>query len=220
MKKIRGGLFIVFEGGEGSGKSTHAELLAETWRNRGYDVLLTKEPGGEEEICMPIRKMLLFGGHLSPEAELMLYIADRLVHVNRVIKPALVENKIVICDRFDASTYAYQVAGGNVSVEDFEKLNNIAKDGVKPHLYVWCDVSPEFGLSRNSKLLKNNRMEEKGIEYHKKVYAGYGHFFENYERIYLKMDTETRSVLEVSRGIEKVACNFLGERGVIHEDEQ
>ena len=176
-------LFLVFEGGEGSGKSTQAKLLARYLESCGYPVLLTKEPGGNDELCGEIRKILLdprHAGQINRETEFMLFEADRAQHVQRVIDPALADGKIVICDRYEASTYAYQCGGRNVcGSRDFELINGLATQGLRPDFTFWLDIDPEIGLRRNVEAKKRDRLEMEAVDFHQHVRNGYEYYFHN-----------------------------------------
>lgn len=176
------GAFIVFEGGEGSGKSTQARLLAEYLSSQNYPVLWTREPGGDSGICQDIRGILLnseYKGKMSFRAELLLFEADRAQHVYKVIKPAREDKKIVLCDRYDVATYAYQCGARNVcDVELFLTINDFATGGLKPDFIFWIDVPPEIGLKRNVDIKKSDRFEMEKIEFHQKVREGYKDYFE------------------------------------------
>lgn len=179
------GLFLVFEGGEGSGKSTQAKKLKEYLEKLGHSVLLTKEPGGDDELCGEIRKILLdprHAGKVNRQTEFMLFEADRAQHVNRVIDPALADGKIVICDRYEASTYAYQCGGSNVcGARDFELINGLATQGLRPDFTFWLDIDPEIGLRRNVEAKKRDRLEMETIDFHQHVQKGYVYYFDNME---------------------------------------
>ncbi len=171
------GLFVVFEGGEGSGKTTQAKLLIEALEKDGRQVFLTKEPGGDEGICRDIRTLLLnpaYSGKMSAWAELLLFEADRAQHVEKVILPALEEGKVVISDRYEAATYAYQCAGRGVcSSGQYVDLNDRVTGGLKPDFTFWIDVNPELGLKRNVDAKKRDRFEMEDISFHHKVRKGY-----------------------------------------------
>lgn len=144
------GLFITFEGGEGAGKSTQARRLKDYLESRGREVVLTREPGGTPE-AEKIRDLLVQrdGGNWTPLAECLLFFAARQMHVETLIKPALREGKIVICDRFTDSTRAYQSFGHGFSLETIEKLNQVALDGFSPDLTFILDLPVETGLQRS-----------------------------------------------------------------------
>ncbi len=174
-------MFITFEGIEGCGKSTQAELLADYLGGRGYGVLLTREPGGSELGCR-VRSMLLSrdSTELSSEAELFLYLADRAQHVQQIIRPALELGKIVISDRYVDSTLAYQGYGRGMDLDTLHGLNRVAISGTWPGITFLLDLSPELGLSRarkrNQDLDKTRaegRFEAEQLEFHTRVRQGY-----------------------------------------------
>ncbi|MFA4646035.1 dTMP kinase [Pyrococcus kukulkanii] len=142
------GLFIVFEGIDGSGKSTQARLLAEWFKEKGYDVLLTKEPTdtslGEFIRKVVVHGSLIDGSKLSYEAEALLFAADRAEHVRKIIKPALDEGKVVICDRYFYSSLAYQWARG-LDLEWLMKINEFA---IRPDLAILLDLPTKESLRR------------------------------------------------------------------------
>ncbi len=172
--KLKKGIFIVFEGPEGSGKSTHCNMLKKYLENKGYEVILTREPGGTK-VAEHVRKIIL-----SPETkisaltELLLYESARAQHVAEVIKPNLKENKIVISDRFADASIAYQGYGRGLSIPMIQKLNKIATMGIKPDLTILLDIHPEEGLKRvKATRNKFDRLEQEDIEFHKKIRLGY-----------------------------------------------
>lgn len=177
-KKYNSGLFIVFEGGEGSGKTTQVRLLSEWLTARGHDVLVTKQPGGDESVCKQIRSLVLdpqYFGQISLRTELLLFMADKAQHLDYVIKPALAQGKIVISDRYVASTYAYQVvARESCTREEFRTLLQYATHGFEPHLTIWLDVDPALGMARNSAVPSQQlRFEKESLDFHVRVHEGY-----------------------------------------------
>ncbi|OGY62278.1 MAG: dTMP kinase [Candidatus Harrisonbacteria bacterium RIFCSPHIGHO2_01_FULL_44_13] len=188
----KNGLFIVFEGGEGSGKTTLSKWLYEWLSNQGYYALWTKEPGGDQAVCDKIRKILLDPAHkgvMSPRAELPLFEADRAQHVDSVIKPALSEGKIVVCDRFSASTFAYQCFARKVCrTDDFDGWDAFATNRLYPDLTFWIDIDPELGMSRNAQDGKHDRFELEDLEFHKRVREGFEIFFRDYPWDWEKLD--------------------------------
>jgi len=171
MKK---GLFITFEGPEGSGKTTHIALLATYLRSKGGRVLVTREPGGTN-LAAGIRKLLLDGGEgLSPMAELFLYEADRAQHVHETLLPALRKGTLVLCDRYTDSTLAYQGFGRGLNRKAINTLNAIAAGGLKPHHTILLDVPVKRGL-RQAKRKKNHhdRLERAGLAFHQRVRDGF-----------------------------------------------
>jgi dTMP kinase len=143
------GNFITFEGGEGAGKSTQAALLQKRLRERGVDVLLTREPGGSPR-AEEIRKVLLSGAAKSygPLAEALLFYVARDSHLELTIRPALARGQWVICDRFFDSTRAYQGAASGVSIASLDALERIVVGPTRPHLTLVLDLPPEEGLRR------------------------------------------------------------------------
>ena len=154
-------MLITFEGIEGSGKSTQAELLEANLRRRGLDPLLSKEPGGSA-LGGQLRRILLDTAttDLTEEAELFLYLADRAQHVAQVLDPALSRGRVVIVDRYTDSTQAYQGRGRGVHPEAIPELNRIASRGVEPDLTFVLDVEARTGLERARGRNAANRAEE------------------------------------------------------------
>lgn len=174
MKK---GLFITIEGAEGSGKSSVARLLHAYYTERGLDVVLTKEPGGVD-IAEQIRGVILNKGNVKMDSytELLLYIAARRQHLVEKVIPALEEGKVVICDRFIDSTYAYQGFGRGIDLRIIESLNAIATDSkhYPVDLTVLLDVIPEVGLARiNKNGRETNRLDVESLAFHERVRKGY-----------------------------------------------
>ncbi|GAB3159929.1 dTMP kinase [Microbispora hainanensis] len=162
------GLFIAFEGGEGSGKTTQSRLLAIWLRDQGFDVVQTREPGSTK-VGMRLRAILLDAAHqgLSPRAEAMLYAADRAEHVEKVIRPALRRGSTVISDRYVDSSLAYQGAGRSLDQEDVARINRWATGGLVPDLTVLIDVPPAVGLRRMAS--PADRIEAEPLEFHERV---------------------------------------------------
>lgn len=161
------GLFVVFEGGEGAGKSTQVAALAEALRDAGREVVVTFEPG-DSYAGASIRRLLLdpATGELSPRAEALLYAADKAQHVDEVIAPALARGATVICDRYVDSTLAYQGAGRALAVEDLERLSTWATRGLRPDLTVLLDADPARTLAG---IASKDRIEGAGEPFHVRV---------------------------------------------------
>jgi len=143
------GVFVCFEGGEGSGKSTQARRLSERLASEGYAVRLTHEPG-DTPVGQEMRRIVLSPetGALSPRTEALLYIADKAEHVDTVVQPALDRGEVVITDRYVDSTLAYQGAGRDLAVADLEQVARWATHGLRPNLTIVLDLAQEHGLSR------------------------------------------------------------------------
>ena len=165
------GLFITFEGGDGCGKTTQINLLDEYLQSKGYKTLLTREPGSKG-LGVKVREILLnYDGDVSPVCESFLFLADRAQNVDCIIKPALEEGTIVICDRHTDSSVAYQGYGRGLDIDRINMLNNIATSGLKPDLTIVLDVDVETSQARVG--AQKDRMESAGIEFFERVRQGY-----------------------------------------------
>lgn len=176
-------LFISFEGGEGGGKTTQINRLAESLTALGHKVITTREPGGTEE-GDKIRDFIVQreGGDWSPMAEALLLMAARVMHVDRVVKPALDEGKIVITDRFSDSTVAYQGYGRGMDLKEIDKLSQAVIGDLKPDITFILDIAPKEGLERSERRLASeqlgvdqteDRFERLEIEFHDKIRQGF-----------------------------------------------
>lgn len=171
------GHFITFEGGEGSGKSTHARRLAERLRQLGLDVVLTREPGGSPGAEI-IRHVLLSGAAkpLGAETEAILFAAARDDHVRTVIRPALVSGKWVVCDRFIDSTRVYQGVLGGVDEKLIRSLERVTVGAAMPDLTFVIDVPARVGLARAKRRRGENmadRFESEAVEFHETLRQAY-----------------------------------------------
>ncbi|MET7715859.1 dTMP kinase [Streptomyces sp. NPDC005407] len=166
------GFFIAIEGGDGAGKSTQVEALAEWIRAKGHEVVVTREPGATP-IGKRLRSILLdvSSEGLSNRAEALLYAADRAEHVSSVVRPALERGAIVISDRYIDSSVAYQGAGRDLSPTEIARISRWATDGLVPHLTVLLDVSPETARERFTEA--PDRLESEPAEFHQRVRAGF-----------------------------------------------
>lgn len=167
-------MFITFEGGEGSGKSTQAKLLAEHFKKSGKEVILTREPGGTE-LAEQIRNLLLGNKEINdPMTELLLLTAARKNHIQNLILPALNEGKIVISDRFLDSTIVYQGYVKKLDIEKIEKISQIAFDGFSPDITFLIDIDPVIGKERIAKnRTETNHYDQKSIDFHTKIREAY-----------------------------------------------
>lgn len=161
------GAFIVFEGGEGAGKSTQAEALVGFLRSRGRAVTSTREPGGTPA-AEAMRAIVLDPANegLDARAEALLFAAARGDHATRVIRPALEQGHVVVCDRFMDSSIAYQGAGRELGADAIGDLSMWATGGLRPDLTVLLDVDPELGLAR---VTRPDRLEAEPLEWHRRV---------------------------------------------------
>ncbi len=165
------GLFLTFEGADGCGKTTQLRLLDEYLRGKGYETLITREPGGKG-LGEKIRALLLnYDGEVSSRCESFLFLADRAQNIDCIVKPALEKGVIVLCDRHTDSSVAYQGYGRGLDVDGIKSLNDIATGGLKPDLTLVFDVDVETSMSRVGN--EKDRMESAGMEFFERVRAGY-----------------------------------------------
>jgi dTMP kinase len=169
------GRFIVFEGGEGAGKSTQLKLLAAGLRELGLEVVTTREPGGSPG-AEALRDLLVRGdaARWSPVSELLMMYAARSNHLETLIRPALARGAWVICDRFADSSRAYQGAGGGVAPDFIEAIDAYVVDGTQPDLVLVMDMPPQTGLARaEARGDEDNRFESKGMAFHMRLREGF-----------------------------------------------
>jgi dTMP kinase len=170
----RKSLFITFEGGEGAGKTTLIESLSRYLSDLGFEVLKTREPGGTK-IGEQVRTLLLEKREdlLSPHAELSLFLASRAQHIFQIIKPALEENKMVLCDRFNDSSIAYQGIARGLGKTEVANACAFISQGLNPDLTFYLDIDPSIGLSRVKRSRIQDRIEAEGLEFHQKIRNAY-----------------------------------------------
>ena len=168
------GKFITFEGCEGVGKSTQLRLIREYLEKTNQNVVFTREPGGTK-ISEKIREIILDGGNKeeTPETEALLYAAARAQLVSELIIPAAESGKIVVCDRYIDSSVAYQGYGRGLGKEFIDDINSFAIKNRMPDVTLFFDIPPERAFERKGGADKNDRMEQSGLSFHKKVYEGY-----------------------------------------------
>jgi len=210
------GVFVVFEGGEGAGKSTQVTALADALRAEGRDVVVTREPGATE-VGRRIRAMVLEGGDdLSPRAEALLYAADRAHHVATVVRPALARGAVVISDRYVDSSLAYQGAGRTLPVEEVSWLSSWATGGLKPDLVVLLDIDPAVGLRRvASRGAGADRLESESVAFHERVRYAFLDLAAADPRRYLVLDA-TQPAEEIALTVFDRVTPMLGDDGPDH----
>lgn len=192
-------MFITFEGGEGTGKTTQINILKKYLEDQGLEVIITREPGGV--ISAENIRAVIFDNEIDPITETMLYAAARREHYIKKIKPALDAGKIVICDRFIDSSIVYQGIVRGVGVDLVENINKYAINNVEPDLTIFFDLDPEIGLKRVS--LRNeqmNRFDKESLDFHLKVRKGY------------KLLSKTRNrfvLIDASKSIEDVTKQII-----------
>jgi dTMP kinase len=200
------GIFISFEGGEGSGKSTQSKLLAEWFENEGQTVLLTREPGGTT-LGKNLRKILLDNatGEIAPRSEALLYAADRAHHVFTLIRPALERGEVVITDRYFDSSIAYQGAGRVLSSGEVARINRWATESLFPTLTIILDQPADIGLSR----IKNaDRLESESIDFHNRVRQEYLQLAGLDPERYLVIDAQ-KPIIEIHQEITSRVSSLL-----------
>ncbi|MCX7884064.1 MAG: dTMP kinase [Caloramator sp.] len=179
------GLFITFEGPDGSGKTTQINLLNNYLTKCGYDVILTREPGGTK-ISEKIREVILNPENkgMSPICEALLYAAARAQHVYEVIIPALNSGKIVICDRFTDSSVVYQGYARGLGEDLVENINHYATLGIEPNITFLLNLPAEIGIKRKKESKTLDRLEQESIIFHEKVCEGYNRLKNRHKRIF------------------------------------
>jgi dTMP kinase len=193
------GLFISFEGTEGSGKSTLVKTLSQQLKELGFSVICTREPGGSPS-AEKIRSFLL-QQTMEPWTELFLIQAARAEHMAKTILPALRQGQIVLCDRFTDSTLAYQAQARGLPWKQVQWVNRIASQGVQPHLVVFLDIDPKIGLLRAK---DRNRFEAEGVEFQKQVRTGFLKARRERPKNWLTLKVEKSSPQQLAQCILKV----------------
>ncbi len=195
-------MFITLEGPDGSGKTTQARLLAEWLREQGYEVILTREPGGTD-IGDQIRQVLHDPRNTAMDArtEILLYSASRAQHVAQFIRPALAAGKIVISDRYADSTLAYQGYGRRLDLGMLWTITHFATGGLAPDLTLYLDISAQEGLQRRQMGGGEwNRLDAEALEFHQRVRGGYLELVEQ--------EPERWEVIDAARSVEEVQAKI------------
>lgn len=199
---MRNGVFITFEGPDGSGKTTISKYVSEELSRLGYDVVYSREPGGID-IAEQIRDVILDPKNtaMDPKTEALLYAASRRQHFVEKIKPALEQGKIVICDRFVESSLAYQGYGRRIGIDEIYRINEFAIEGWLPDATLFLDVSPEVGLSRLENRINKDRLDQETADFHRRVYEGYQEVLRRYSyRI---------NIIDASKDVDEVKADAL-----------
>ncbi len=193
-------MFITFEGPDGSGKSTIIKKVYEKLTNDGFDIVLTREPGGTP-IAEKIRDIILDNSNVALDArtEALLYAASRRQHLVEKIRPALKEGKIVLCDRFLDSSLAYQGGGRNLGVQNVLNINLFATENTYPDLTLFFDIDPELGLKRVSQDKKRvaDRLDNENENFHEKVYSTFKEIVNTNSQRIITIDA-SKSIEEVT----------------------
>jgi len=219
MRKNKG-LFITFEGPEGSGKTTQSLLLFNYLQSKGYNCIHTREPGGTT-IAESLRQILLNPStDVSPLTELLLYIAGRAQHTDELILPALKRGDIVVCERYRDAAVAYQGSGRKIPVDTIEKLNDIATHGLLPDVTILLDIPSAEGLKKarsakkrlsisSSKIsIHGDRFEREDIKFHNRVRKGYFKLAHKYPKRF-KVIRTAKTIEETHRSVVKAVSKKI-----------
>lgn len=212
---MKRGMFITFEGPEGSGKSTHIRLLADYLRELGVDVATTREPGGTL-LGESIRGLLQHndsGESPVPRAEVLLFLASRAQHVDSFILPALAQGCWVLCDRFEDSTFAYQGYGRGFNLNELKSVNHFATNGLQPDLTILLDVDPATGRERLEQRHSQNasapdRIEREDEAFHDRLRDGFLDIARSDPQRVIVVATN-RATAEVADEIRNAVCGRL-----------
>ena len=200
------GLFITFEGADGCGKTTQLNLLKDYLENNGYEVVLTREPGGKG-LGEKVREILLnYDGEVSNRCESFLFLADRAQNIDIIVNPAIEQGKIVLCDRHTDSSVAYQGYGRGLDINQINTLNNLATNGKKPDLTLVFDVDIETSMKRVGN--EKDRMESAGNDFFNKVRNGYLELAKQ-EPERIKVIDSTQSIENVHNDVLAIVSNIL-----------
>lgn len=200
--------FIVIEGGDGTGKSTQIKLIAEYLKEKGFDVVITREPGGVVT-AEKIREIIL-NNEIDPVTEALLFASARREHLKKKVLPALNNGQIVLCDRFVYSSLAYQGYARGLGIENVYNINKPAIEGIMPGLTILLELSPEKGIERinSNRADEVNRLDLEGLDFHRKVREGYSKVVEMYpENKCIKIDA-SQSIEDVFKDIKKELDNI------------
>lgn len=187
---MRNGYFVTVEGLDGCGKTTQLNLIKEYFINKGYEVIVVREPGGTQ-IGEQVRNILLDNKNkeMCEITEVLLYAASRAQIIQEVIKPDLQKGKVVLCDRFVDSSFVYQGKARGVGLNVIEKINELAIDNIYPDVTYYFNITPETSIKRREFKIAD-RIEQEDIEFHRKVHDGYIEISEKYKNRIIKIDAD------------------------------
>lgn len=205
------GKFVTFEGCEGSGKTTQQKLLGDYLNERKIRHIFTREPGGNP-VSEKIRGIILDNKNaaMTDECEALLYAAARVQVLHDVISPALEEGTLVVCDRFIDSSFAYQGFARGLGFDFIAKINSYAIERFMPDVTVFLDIDPESAFIRKNGAEKDDRMEQAGAAFHKRVYEGYKILEEKYPERFFSVNA-----FDSAENIHKNIVKLLKEKGVL-----
>ena len=206
---MKNGVFITFEGPDGSGKTTISKYVCAELSKSGYTVIYSREPGGSE-IAEEIRNIILDPKNTAMDVrtEALLYAASRRQHYVEKIKPAIERGDIFICDRFVESSLAYQGCGHEIGIDAVYELNQFAIEGKLPDMTIFLDISPEVGLQRIESRTNKDRLDQETTDFHKRVYEGYKEVLRRY-RDRMHVIDASMSEQEVKDAALKVVLDWL-----------
>lgn len=208
------GMFITVEGPDGSGKTTQLQLLVRSLTEKGYEVVVTREPGGTK-VGNGIREVLLSPEHdeMTPRVEMMLYAASRAQNIDQVIRPALKRGAIVVCDRFVDASIAYQGYGLQYDLNQILSLNEWATAGIKPDLTFLFDLTPDQASRRMKDRGQLDRIESRDESFHQRVYDGFKKILEQHPDRMVRIDANA-TIEMIQDEVLDITLERLNERGV------
>lgn len=208
------GMFITVEGPDGSGKTTQLQLLVRSLTEKGYEVVVTREPGGTK-VGNSIREVLLSPEHdeMTPRVEMMLYAASRAQNIDQVIRPALKRGAIVVCDRFVDASIAYQGYGLQYDLNQILSLNEWATAGIKPDLTFLFDLTPDQASRRMKDRGQLDRIESRDESFHQRVYDGFKKILEQHPDRMVRIDANA-TIEMIQDEVLDITLERLHERGV------
>ena len=209
------GMFITVEGPDGSGKTTQLQLLVQSLTEQGYEVVVTREPGGTK-VGNSIREVLLSPEHdeMTPRVEMMLYAASRAQNIDQVIRPALHRGAVVVCDRFVDASIAYQGYGLQYDLSQILSLNDWATAGIKPDLTFLFDLTPDQASHRMKDRGQLDRIESRDKSFHQRVYEGFQILLEQHPERMVRIDANA-SIETIQDEVLDITLERLKERGVM-----
>ncbi|KGI83907.1 MULTISPECIES: dTMP kinase [Exiguobacterium] len=209
------GMFITVEGPDGSGKTTQLQLLVQSLTEQGYEVVVTREPGGTK-VGNSIREVLLSPEHdeMTPRVEMMLYAASRAQNIDQVIRPALHRGAVVVCDRFVDASIAYQGYGLQYDLSQILSLNDWATAGIKPDLTFLFDLTPDQASHRMKDRGQLDRIESRDESFHQRVYEGFQILLEQHPERMVRIDANA-SIETIQDEVLDITLERLKERGVM-----
>ncbi|MCI2804238.1 dTMP kinase [Staphylococcus pettenkoferi] len=200
--------FITFEGPEGSGKTTVIREITQRLESEGWEVVVTREPGGVKT-GEDIRKILLEGEAIDDRSEALLFAASRREHLVNKVLPALREGKVVLCDRYIDSSLAYQGYARGIGVEEVRSINEFAINGLYPDLTLYLDIRASVGIQRiNDNQRTQNRLDREKLDFHEKVVEGYRQIIHNEPNRFAVINAE-QSIEEVANSAYESIIKYL-----------